>query len=130
MRMFKSTLLIFLLAASAAGYAQTTLAGKWHGAEGNLPTIDLDVEHLAGHPAGNVVFYLLKSNSDGSNAHVDGHADGPKENLHNAPDQISFDVRHKDGTVVEFRVLLDDANHATLVRGEDGARFPLTRVAK
>ena len=130
MRAFKSPLLVSLLAATAAGHAQTTLAGRWHGTQGSFPTVDLSIEEVAGRPAGTAVFYLLKSNTDGSNAHVDGQADCPMENLHYAPEQVSFDVRHKDGTVVGFRVLLDGAKHATLVRGEDGARFPLTREAK
>jgi hypothetical protein len=123
-------ILASLIVGTAAAYGQNTLAGKWHGTQGNFPTVDLSIEQVGGHPAGTAVFYLLKSNSDGSNAHVDGQADCPMENLHYAPDQLSFEVRHKDGTVVTFRVLLADANHATLVRNEDGATFPLTRVAK
>ena len=37
-----------MLAASMAAYAQSSLAGKWHGTENNLPTVDLTIEENAG----------------------------------------------------------------------------------
>jgi hypothetical protein len=122
--------LLTLLAASTAGYAQdslqTSLIGKWQGAERNLPTVDLAI----GQDTGHAIFYLLKRNSDGSNEHVDGQADTPMENLHFAANQLSFDVRHKDGAAVAFHIVLEDANHARLVREEDSANFPLVRVGE
>jgi hypothetical protein len=123
MRTLTSIALVSLLAPAIA-LAQTTLVGNWHGTERNFPTVDLAINQNSGH----AVFYLLKSNSDGSNEHIDGKADVPMENLHAQPNQLAFDVRHKDGTAVSFRVILEDANHAKLIRKEDGATFPLTRV--
>ena len=121
-----------MLAASMAAYAQGTLAGKWHGTDNNLPTIDLTIEENAGQASGNAVFYMIKHNLGDSGAHVDGQADGPMENLNYAPEKLTFDMHRLDGSVVSFRVELTDADHATLFRTSDkepgGSAFPLTRV--
>ena len=125
-------IVVCMLAASMAVYAQGTLAGKWHGTENNLPTVDLTIEENAGHASGNAVFYLIKRNPGESVAHVDGQAPGPMENLNYEPERLTFDVRRLDGSVVSFRVELTDADHATLFRTSDkqpgGSAFPLTRV--
>jgi hypothetical protein len=125
-------ILTCMLVASMAAYAQGTLAGKWHGIENNLPTVDLTIEENAGHASGNAVFYLIKRNPGESVAHVDGLAPGPMENLNYEPQKLTFDVRRLDGSVVSFRVELTDADHATLFRTSDkepgGSAFPLTRV--
>jgi hypothetical protein len=121
-----------MLAASMAAYAQGTLAGKWHGTENNLPTVDLTIEENAGQASGSAVFYLIKHNADGSGAHVDGQAAGPMEKLNFEPEKLTFDMHRLDGSVVSFRVELTDADHARLFRTSDkepeGSGFPLTRV--
>ena len=45
-------IVVCMLAASMAAYAQGTLAGKWHGTDNNLPTIDLTIEENAGQASG------------------------------------------------------------------------------
>ncbi|MGC2400507.1 MAG: hypothetical protein WA510_12010 [Acidobacteriaceae bacterium] len=126
-------ILASLLAGAFAGNAQTTLAGKWHGTRNNLPVMDLTIEQDAGHASGSAIFYLIKSNSDGSNAHVDGQGSGPMENLKYEPQKVSFDMHRPDGSLVSFRVELSDADHARLFMtsepGPGGAGFPLVRVA-
>jgi hypothetical protein len=121
-----------LLAGSVAVYGQTSLIGKWHGTDKNLPIIDLNIEQNSGQAHGTAIFYLLKSNSDGSNLHVDGQGGGPMEDLKYAPEKLTFDMHHKDGSLVTFRVEQVDANHAKLFRTSDhapeGTGFPLTRV--
>jgi hypothetical protein len=121
-----------ILAASMAAHAQGTLAGKWHGTENNLPTIDLTIEENAGQASGNAVFYMIKHNLGDSGAHVDGQAAGPMENLNYAPEKLIFDMHRLDGSVVSFRVELTDADHARLFRTSDnepgGSGFPLVRV--
>ena len=121
-----------MLAASMAAYAQGTLAGKWHGTDNNLPTIDLTIEETAGHASGNAVFYMIKRNAGDSGAHVDGQAAGPMENLNYGPEKLTFDMHRLDGSVVSFRVELTDADHARLFRTSDkepeGSGFLLVRV--
>ena len=125
-------ILTCMLVASMAAYAQGTLAGKWHGTDNNLPTIDLTIEENAGQASGNAVFYMIKHNLGDSGAHVDGQADGPMENLNYAPEKLTFDMHRLDGSVVSFRVELTDADHARLFRTSDhepgGSGFPLVRV--
>jgi hypothetical protein len=122
--MKRLVVLVSLLAASMAGYAQGTVIGKWHGTERNFPTVDLAI----GQDSGRAVFYLLKRDSDGSHERVDGQADCAMENLRYTPNGVSFDVRRKDGSTVAFHVVMDDGSHARLVREEDGATFPILRV--
>ena len=121
-----------LLAASIAAYAQSSLAGKWHGTENNLPTVDLTIAENAGQPSGSAVFYLIKRNPDESNAHVDGQAAGPMENLSYQPEKLTFDMHRTDGSLVSFRVELTDADHARLFRTSDhepgGSGLPLIRL--
>jgi hypothetical protein len=121
-----------LLAASIAAHAQSSLEGKWHGTENNLPIVDLTIAENAGQASGNVVFYLIKRNPDESNAHVDGQAAGPMENLSYQPEKLTFDMHRADRSVVSFRVELTDADHARLFRTSDhepgGSGFPLVRV--
>lgn len=128
----KNVVIACILAASMAAYAQGTLAGKWHGAENNLPIMDLTIEENAGQASGSATFYLIKHNADGSNPHVDGQAAGPMENLNYQPDKLTFDMHRPDGSVVSFRVELSDADHARLFRTSDnepgGSGFPLVRV--
>ncbi len=122
----------FLLAGSIAGYGQSSLSGKWRGTENNLPLMDLTIEQNASYASGSAVFYVIKRNTDGSNAHVDGQAGGPMENVKSEPEKLSFDMHRPDGSVVSFRVELADANHAKLFRTSDnapeGSGFPLVRV--
>jgi hypothetical protein len=121
-----------LLAASIAAYAQSSLAGKWHGTENDLPIVDLTIAENAGQASGNVVFYLIKRNPDESNAHVDGQAAGPMENLSYQPEKLTFDMHRTDGSLVSFRVELTDADHARLFRTSDnqpgGSGLPLVRL--
>ena len=121
-----------MLAASMAAYAQSTLAGKWHGTENGLPTVDLTIDENAGHASGNAVFYMLKRNLGDSGAHVDGQTARPMENLNYEPEKLTFDMHRLDGSLVSFRVELTDADHARLFRTSDqepeGSGFPLTRV--
>lgn len=122
----------FLLSTAVAAYGQSSLTGKWHGTENNLPFIDLTIiEASAGQASGSAVFYLIKRNPDGSNPHVDGQGSGPLENSHYEPEKLTFDMHRPDGSVVSFRVELTDANHARLFRTSDnsapGAGFPLVR---
>ena len=121
-----------LLAGSIAGYGQTSLVGKWHGTDNNLPTIDLDIEQNAGQATGSAVFYMIKRNHDGDKPYVFGQASGPMENLNYAPEKLTFDMHRKDGSLVSFRVEQVDANHAKLFRTSDnapeGTGFPLVRV--
>jgi hypothetical protein len=127
-------ILVSLVAGAFAGHAQTTLAGKWHGTRDNLPVMDLSIDQNAGHASGSAIFYLIKSNADGSNAHVDGQGSGPMENMKYEPQKLSFDMHRPDGTLVSFLVELSDADHARLFitseAGPGGAGFPLVRVAK
>jgi hypothetical protein len=128
----KHIVIACMLAASMAAHAQGTLAGKWHGTENNLPTVDLTIEENAGQASGSAVFYLIKRNPGESTAHVDGQAAGPMEKLNYEPERLTFDIRRLDGSVVSFRVELTDADHARLFRTSDnepeGSGFPLTRV--
>jgi hypothetical protein len=121
-----------LLASSAAGYGQSLLSGQWHGTENNLPVVDLTIEQNAGQTNGSAVFYLIKRNLDGSNAHVGGQASGPMENVDLSVNKLSFTMHRPDGSVVSFRVELTDADHARLFRlGDDtpgGSGWPLVRV--
>ncbi len=121
-----------MLAGSIAGYGQSSLSGKWHGTANDLPLIDLTIEQNANHVTGSAVFYLIKRNSDGSNAHVDGQAGGAMENMKYEPEKLSFDMHRSDGSVVSFRVELADADHAKLFRTSDkapeGSGFPLVRI--
>ena len=122
----------FLIAFSIGAYAQTSLVGKWHGTDNNLPTVDLTVEQNSGQATGNAVFYLIKRNPGESTAHVDGQMAGPMENLQYEPGRLSFDMHRLDGSVVSFRVELADADHARLFRTSDdageGSGFTLVRV--
>jgi hypothetical protein len=132
-RLNKSIVAIaFLMTTSIAAYAQTSLVGKWRGTENNLPIIDLTIEQNAGQAIGSAVFYLIKHNPDGSNAHVDGQAEGPMEDLKYKPEELSFDMHRSDGSLVSFRVELADADHAKLFRTSDdageGSGFTLVRV--
>ena len=121
-----------LLAGSIAAYGQTSLVGKWHGTDNNLPTVDLNIEQNAGQATGSAVFYMIKRNYDGGNPYVFGQASGPMENLNYAPEKLSFDMHRKDGSLVSFRVELVDSGHAKLFRTSDnapeGTGFPLVRV--
>jgi hypothetical protein len=121
-----------LLAGSIAVYGQTSLIGKWHGTDNNLPIIDLNIEQNAGQATGSAIFYLIKRNPDGGNPYVGGKASGPMENLKYAPEKLTFDMHRKDGSLVSFRVEEVDATHAKLFRTSDaapeGTGFPLTRV--
>jgi hypothetical protein len=124
----------WLLSLSLAGYGQSSLSGKWHGTENNLPIVDLTIEKSAPQATGTAVFYLIKSNPDGSNAHVDGQARGPMENLNYAPKKLSFNMHRPDGSLVSFRIELTDPDHARLFRTSDhdvnaeGSGLPLLRV--
>jgi hypothetical protein len=124
--------IVFLMASSIAAYAQTSLVGKWRGTENNLPFIELTIEQNASQASGSAVFYLIKHNADGSNAHVDGQAEGPMEDLKYKPEELSFDMHRSDGSLVSFRVELADADHAKLFRTSDdapeGSGFTLVRV--
>jgi hypothetical protein len=124
--------IVFLTAFSIAAYAQTSLVGKWHGTDNNLPIIDLTVEQNSGQATGNAVFYLIKRNPGESNAHVDGQAEGPMEDLKYKPEELSFNMHRSDGSLVSFRVELADADHAKLFRTSDdavgGSGFTLVRV--
>jgi hypothetical protein len=123
-----------LLTVSLAGYGQSSLSGKWHGTENNLPIVDLTIEKNAGQATGAVAFYVIKRNTDGSNAHVDGQAMGPMENLNYEPKKLSFDMHRSDGSLVSFRIELTDRDHARLFRTSDhdanaeGSGLPLVRV--
>jgi hypothetical protein len=120
------------LAGSIAGYGQTSLIGKWHGADSNLPIIDLDIEQNAGQANGSAIFYMIKRDDDGGTPYVGGQASGPMENLNYQPEKLSFDMHRKDGSLVSFRVELVDSAHAKLFRTSDnapeGTGFPLVRV--
>ena len=124
----------WLLSVSLAGYGQSSLSGKWHGTENNLPIVDLTIEKDAGQATGAAVFYLIKKNLDGSNAHVDGQAMGPMESLNYEPTKLSFVMHRSDGSLVSFRVELTDPDHARLFRTSDhdanaeGSGLPLVRV--
>ncbi|HET6216859.1 MAG TPA: hypothetical protein VFE27_07545 [Acidobacteriaceae bacterium] len=121
-----------LLAGSIAVYGQTSLIGKWHGTDNNLPIIDLNIEQNAGQATGSAIFYMIKRNSDGGNPYVGGQASGPMENLKYAPEKLTFDMHRKDGSLLSFRVEQVDATHAKLFRTSDdapeGTGFPLIRV--
>jgi hypothetical protein len=122
-----------LLAGSIAGYGQTSLVGKWHGMENNLPTVDLDIQQNAGQANGSAIFYLIKRNYDGATPYVFSQASAPMENVTYAPEKLTFDMHRKDGSLVSFRVELVDAGHAKLFRTSDnapeGTGFPLVRVS-
>ena len=132
-RLNKCIILASLLAASIAGYGQTSLVGVWHGMENNLPTVDLNIEQNAGQAMGGAIFYMIKRDNDGGTPYVFGHANGPMENLNYAPEKLTFDMHRKDGSLVSFRVELVDSGHAKLFRTSDnapeGTGFPLVRVS-
>src|SRR6201995_4228749 len=111
-----------LLAGSLACYGQTSLIGKWHGTDNNLPIVDLDIEQNAGQANGRAIFYLIKRDDDGAKPYVGGQASGPMENLNYAPEKMSFDMHRKDGSLVSFRVELVDSGHAKLFRTSDHAQ--------
>jgi hypothetical protein len=121
-----------LMAGSITGYGQTSLLGEWHGADNNLPTVDLNIQQDAGQTTGSAVFYLIKRNSDGGTTYVAGQAVGPMQNLNYAPEKLSFDMHRRDRSLVSFRVELVDSTHAKLFRTSDnapeGTGFPLVRV--
>jgi hypothetical protein len=129
----KCIMLASLLAASIAGYGQTSLVGVWHGTENNLPTVDLNIEQNAGQATGSVIFYLIKRDYDGGAPYVFSHASGPMENLNYTPEKLTFDMHRKDGSLVSFRVEFVDSGHAKLFRTSDnapeGTGFPLVRVS-
>ncbi len=122
-----------LLAGSIAVYGQTSLVGKWHGTENNLPTVDLTIEQNAGQATGSAIFYLIKRDSVGATPYVFAHASTPMENLNYEPEKLTFDMHRKDGSLVSFRVELVDSGHAKLFRTSDhapeGTGFPLVRVS-
>ncbi|MDX6458006.1 MAG: hypothetical protein QOE55_1703 [Acidobacteriaceae bacterium] len=128
----KCILVASLLASSIAAYGQTSLIGKWHGTDNNLPTVDLDIEQNAGQANGSAIFYMIKRDYDGGNPYVFGQASGPMENLNYAPEKLTFDMHRKDNSLVSFRVELVDSGHARLFRTSDhapeGTGFPLVRV--
>ena len=128
----KCILVASLLAGSIAGYGQTSLVGKWHGTDNNLPIIDLNIDQNAGQATGRAIFYMIKRNDDGGNPYVGGQARGPMENLNYTPEKLSFDMHRRDGSLVSFRVELVDPGHAKLFRTSDsapeGTGFPLVRV--
>ena len=128
----KWILVASLLAGSIAGYGQTSLVGKWHGTDNNLPIIDLNIEQNAGQATGTATFYMIKRNDDGGNPYVGGQARGSMENLNYTPEKMTFDMHRRDGSLVSFRVELVDSGHAKLFRTSDsapeGTGFPLVRV--
>src|SRR3984885_4879924 len=95
---------VWLVSISLAAYGQSSLSGRWHGTENNLPIVDLTIEKSVSEATGAAVFYLIKRNSDGSNAHVDGQAMGPMENLNYDPQKLTFSMHRADGSLVSFRV--------------------------
>jgi hypothetical protein len=101
-----------LLAGSITAYGQTSLVGKWHGTDNNLPTVDLNIEQNGGQATGSAIFYMIKRNHDGVTPYVFGQTRGPMENLNYAPETLSFDMHRKDGSLVSFRVELVDSGHA------------------
>ena len=125
---------VWLVSISLAAYGQSALSGRWHGTANNLPVVDLTIEKGVSQTTGAAVFYLIKRNPDGSNAHVDGHALGPMENLNYEPKKLSFDMHRSDGSLVSFRIELTDPDHARLFRTSDhdadaeGSGLPLVRV--
>jgi len=125
---------VWLLFMSLAAYGQGSLSGRWHGTENNLPIVDLTIEKGVSQTTGAAVFYLIKRNPDGSNAHVDGQAMGPMENLNYDPQKLTFNMHRPDGSLVTFRVELTDPDHARLFRTSDhnadaeGSGLPLVRV--
>jgi hypothetical protein len=129
----KCIIVASLLAASSAGYGQTSLVGVWHGTDNNLPTVDLNIEQNAGQATGGAIFYMIKRDYDGGTPYVFGHANGLMENLNYAPEKLTFDMHRKDGSLVTFRVELVDSGHAKLFRTSDnapeGTGFPLVRVS-
>ena len=121
-----------LLAGSIAAYGQSSLSGKWHGTENNLPTSISPSNRTPARPP-------EAPSSTSSNAtltvampYVDGQAGGPMENLNYEPEKLTFDMHRTDGSLVSFRVELVDADHAKLFRTSDnapeGSGFPLVRV--
>jgi hypothetical protein len=118
-----------LLAGSIAANGQTSLIGKWHGTENNLPTLDLNIEQNAGQ----AVFYMIKRDHGTDKPYVFGQATGPMENMNYTPEKLTFDMHRKDGSLVSFRVELVDAGHARLFRTSEhdpeGTGFPLVRVS-
>jgi hypothetical protein len=132
MKRLNQCILVASLLAGSIAYGQTSLAGKWHGTDNNLPTIDLDIEQNAGQATGSAIFYMIKRNSDGGTPYVFGQASGPMENLNYAPEKLTFDMHRKDNSLVSFRVELVDSGHARLFRTSDhapeGTGFPLVRV--
>jgi hypothetical protein len=125
---------VWLFSVSLAGYGQSSLSGKWRGTENNLPIVDLTIEKSVSEATGAAVFYIIKRNPDGSNAHVDGQAMGPMENLNYDPKKLTFNMHRADGSLVSFRVELTDPDHARLFRTSDhdadaeGSGLPLVRV--
>jgi hypothetical protein len=125
---------VWLFSVSLAGYGQSSLSGKWRGTENNLPIVDLTIEKSVSEATGAAVFYIIKRNPDGSNAHVDGQAMGPMERLNYEPKKLSFVMHRSDGSLVSFRVELTDPDHARLFRTSDhdadaeGSGLPLVRV--
>jgi hypothetical protein len=132
MKRLNQCIIVASLLAGSIAYGQTSLAGKWHGTDNNLPMIDLDIEQNAGQATGSAIFYMIKRNSDGGTPYVFGQASGPMENLNYAPEKLTFDMHRKDNSLVSFRVELVDSGHAKLFRTSDhapeGAGFPLVRV--
>lgn len=121
-----------LLAGSIAGYGQTSLIGKWHGTDHNLPTVDLNIEQNAGQAMGSAIFYMIKRDDNGGNPYVWAQTTASMENLNYAPESLSFAMHRKDGSLVSFRVVLIDSAHARLFRSSDAAEaagFPLVRVS-
>jgi hypothetical protein len=125
---------VWLVSISLAAYGQSSLSGRWHATENNLPIVDLTIEKGVSQTTGAAVFYLIKRNPDGSNAHVDGQAMGPMENLNYDPQKLTFNMHRPDGSLVTFRVELTDPDHARLFRTSDhdadaeGSGLPLVRV--
>jgi hypothetical protein len=133
MKRLNQCILVASLLAGSIGYGQTSLAGKWHGTDNNLPIIDLDIEQNTGQATGSAIFYMIKRNHDGGTPYVFGQASGPMENLNYAPEKLTFDMHRKDNSLVSFRVELVDSGHAKLFRTSEhepeGTGFPLVRVS-
>jgi hypothetical protein len=125
---------LFLLAALVGGVValsqafpqtpSTSIAGTWEGKLDGLPGVKLAVSSKNGNVTGNVTFYLIKHNPDGSNPHVDGQSTGPIEHTRLNGNTLTFEVSRADGSVVRFRMELKSENQARLFRTNDNPPSP------
>ncbi len=130
MKMWMKLLMLVALVCSvlalSRAWSQTpaTLAGTWAGELDGLPGVRLTVNRDNAHWSGTAAFNLIKRTTSSSPAHVDSTASAPMESVKQEGNQLTFEVRRADQSVVRFRMVLKTQNEARLFRTNDEPPSP------